>query len=96
MIKQIILILSITLTAYASLNQEEFGQEALLAHNLYRKIHAVPPLRLNPSLSKLALTRAQELANLAELNVKQNIFEGKNLGETVGSVGGFVDYNGNY
>jgi hypothetical protein len=42
----------------------------------------------------LAITRAQELAQLEELNVKQNRFHGQTLGETVGSVGGFSHYNG--
>jgi len=74
--------------------QDEFMQDAVMAHNLYRRIHGVPPIKLNVKLSEVALNRAKELAKLGSLNVKQNAMDGKNLGETVGSVGGFASYNG--
>jgi hypothetical protein len=45
-------------------------------------------------LTELAITRAQELAELEELNVKENKYLGTALGETVGSIGGFSSYNG--
>lgn len=72
----------------------DFGADCLFAHNLYRKLHGVPALKLSPKLSQLAINRANELAELEELNVKQNKFHGQTLGETVGSVGGFSNYNG--
>jgi len=75
-------------------NQERFSKEALMAHNIYRRIHAAEPLRLNANLSKLAVKRAQELATMGQLNVKQNFHDGVNLGETVGSISGFNEYNG--
>ncbi len=76
------------------LNQDEFGSEALMAHNLYRRIHGVPALKLNSKLSGIALNRARDLAKEGKLNVKQILFRGENLGETVGTVGGFSSYNG--
>ena len=96
MFKKLILLalLSIALSETVQELNSEFQTDALFAHNLYRKIHGVPPLVLNLKLSQLALRRATELANAGELNVKQNTFEGSQLGETVGSVGGFSHYNG--
>jgi hypothetical protein len=96
MFKKLILLalLSIALSETVQELNSEFQNDAIFAHNLYRKIHGVPPLVLNPKLSQLALRRATELANAGELNVKQNTFEGSSLGETVGSVGGFSHYNG--
>lgn len=98
MLKSLILLAALISVAFAveserSLN-EEFAADCLFAHNLYRKLHGVPSLVLSPRLSELAITRAQELAELEELNVKQNKFHGQTLGETVGSVGGFSHYNG--
>jgi len=98
MLKSLILLAALISVAFAveserTLN-EEFGVDCLFAHNLYRKLHGVPSLVLSPRLSELAITRAQELAELEELNVKQNKFHGQTLGETVGSVGGFSHYNG--
>ncbi|CAF0889670.1 unnamed protein product [Brachionus calyciflorus] len=78
----------------SELDQKTFQNEALMAHNLYRLIHGVPELVLNEKLSDLAYSRAKELAELNDLNVKQNIYEGKSLGETIGMVGGFDTYNG--
>jgi len=100
MLKSLILLAALISVAFAveserSLN-EEFAADCLFAHNLYRKLHGVPSLVLSPRLSELAITRAQELAELEELNVKQNKFHGQTLGETVGSVGGFSHYNGKF
>ena len=78
----------------AVLNQDEFASEALMAHNLYRRIHGVPALKLNSKLSGIAFNRARDLAKEGKLNVKQILFRGENLGETVGTVGGFSSYNG--
>lgn len=75
-------------------NFEQFSDDCLFAHNLYRKLHGVPVVAINPDLSKVAMRRAIELAQLEELNVQQNKFKGHTLGETVGSVGGFSSYNG--
>lgn len=96
MLKKIILLALISL-ALAETVQElntEFQHDALFAHNLYRKIHGVQPLSLNFRLSQLALRRATELATADELSVKQNIFDGEQVGENVGSVDGFPSYNG--
>ena len=96
MLKKIILLALISI-ALAETVQElntEFQNDALFAHNLYRKIHGVPPLSLNFRLSQLALRRATELATADELSVKQNVFDGEQVGENVGSVDGFPSYNG--
>lgn len=87
--------ISIVYSKHSRINQEKFAKDALIAHNIYRKIHGVDPLVLNSNLSKLAFKRAEELAWVGELNVKQNFYDGINLGETVGSVAGFIEYNGN-
>lgn len=76
------------------LNQKQFQEEALLAHNLYRFIHGVPKLILNSNLSQLAYSRAKEIAEFSEITVKQNFYDGINLGETLGVVGGFNSYSG--
>ena len=97
MLKELILLalVSVTLAAIDTTSvNEDFGADCLFAHNLYRKLHGVPALKLSPKLSQLAINRAKELAELEELNVKQNKFHGQTLGETVGSVGGFSSYNG--
>jgi uncharacterized protein YkwD len=104
MLRSIIVLVCLSLAVMAAdkesreetspLNQDEFGSEALMAHNLYRRIHGVPPLRINPKLSTLAIGRAKDLAKEGKLNVKQILFRGENLGETVGTVGGFSSYNG--
>lgn len=72
----------------------EFEQDALMAHNLYRRIHGVSPLKLNHALSRMALKRAKDLAINGKLNVKQIMFNESTLGETVGVVDGFSSYNG--
>jgi hypothetical protein len=96
MLKEILL-LALVSVAFAEIDvhlNEGFGGDCLFAHNLYRKLHGVPALTLSPKLSQLAMSRAAELAELEELNVKQNKMHGQALGETVGSVGGFTNYNG--
>ncbi len=77
-----------------TLSQDDFASEALMAHNLYRRIHGVGLLKLNIKLTDLAVRRAKELAEEGKLSVKQILFRGENLGETVGTVSGFSTYNG--
>jgi len=93
--KLLVLFACVSIALAQNVEQEEFARDALFAHNLYRRVHGVSLLTLNPRLSQIAIQRANELANVGELNVRQNMFEGQNLGETVGSVGGFSSYNGN-
>ena len=93
MLKKILFLALVSMALAVDLN-EEFGNDCLFAHNLYRKLHGVPSLVLSPKLAELAVSRANELAALEELNVRQNKFNGHALGETVGSVGGFSHYNG--
>lgn len=96
MLKELLLLAFVSV-AFAEIDvrlNEGFGTDCIFAHNLYRKLHGVPPLTLSPKLSQLAMSRAVELAELEELNVKQNKMHGQPLGETVGSVGGFTNYNG--
>jgi hypothetical protein len=83
-----------TSTVTPTIDVSEFANEALLAHNLYRRIHGVPSLRLNSKLSEVAQKRARQLANDGKLSMQQNFFNGQSLGETVGSVSGFSSYNG--
>lgn len=76
------------------IDQNRFQLEALISHNLYRHIHGVPNLSLNQNLSNIAYIRAHELAKSKYLSVKQLEFKGKKLGETIGCVSGFNEYNG--
>lgn len=94
MLELILISVLFTTMTLANPDQEKFAKEALMAHNLYRRIHGVEPLKLNGNLSNLALKRAEELAMMGQLNVKQNFYDGINLGETVGLMSGFSDYNG--
>jgi len=97
MLKQLIFLMLATMALAIPVdpvNVEQFNDDCLFAHNLYRKLHGVPALIVNPDLSKVAMRRAIELAQLEELNVQQNKYKGHTLGETVGSVGGFSSYNG--
>lgn len=94
MLELILISALFTTMTLANSDQEKFAKEALMAHNLYRRIHGVEPLKLNANLSNLALKRAEELAMVGQLNVKQNFYDGINLGETVGLMSGFSDYNG--
>jgi len=88
------LLLSITLADAQKINDIEFAQQALMAHNAYRRIHGVPDLTLNSELTHIATTRAHEMANVGTLTVKTMTFQNQSLGESVGAVGGFLSYNG--
>ena len=47
--------------------QGEFEQESLDAHNKYRKVHNVPPMKLNPDMSANAAKWAEHMASLGTL-----------------------------
>ena len=51
----------------------------LKAHNLLRKIHGSPELKLNDEMNKEAQAYAEKLAEKGELEHEQNLEEGENL-----------------
>ena len=61
----------------------EFCQEALDAHNKYRKIHHVEPLILNKEICKIAESYAKHLANLGHLEHSDNCYKEDTLGENL-------------
>lgn len=62
---------------------DRFIQEALNAHNTYRKKHNVEPLVHNPELSTIAQNYAQYIANLGSLKHSTNTYNGQKLGENL-------------
>lgn len=77
-------------------NQEQFANEALFAHNLYRKIHGVESVKLSDTLLMLAQLRADELAENEHLKIEKNLIDGQIVGEIVGYVNGFDQYTGKF
>lgn len=49
------------------LAKEEFEQDALNAHNKYREIHTVPPMKLNKQMCQMAEEWAKHMASLGTL-----------------------------
>jgi len=93
------LVLFLALAALVAAKTTKFSEiafinEALIAHNIYRRIHGAEPLELSDELSKIALDRAKELAAAGEISVKLTKWGEEPLGETVGSVKGFKVYSG--
>ena len=63
-----------------------FEEEALQAHNEYRKIHDAPPMTLDSSMSQDAAAYAQRLANMNTLQHSSSN-DGENLAMACGSQG---------
>ena len=64
-------------------NNNDFSLEALNAHNKYRKIHHVEPLKLNIELCKIAENYAKKLSKIGHLEHSENCYEGELLGENL-------------
>ena len=62
---------------------ETFINEALKAHNEYRKKHFAPSLKHNPDLSAIAQKWAETVASQNKLLASGNKFGGVHLGENV-------------
>ena len=69
-------------------NQNSFDQVGLKAHNILRKIHDVPEMKLNPKLSEEAEKYAKHLADIQELqHSTDRKGEGENLAYGCNSAG---------
>jgi uncharacterized protein YkwD len=64
-------------------SQEKFANEALTAHNSYRKMHGADPLTLNPDLNLLAQSHAIQLAKAGSLIHSSNSYRALKLGENL-------------
>jgi uncharacterized protein YkwD len=73
--------------------QGKFIQEALSAHNTYRKKHGVDALIHNKELSKIAQSYAEYIADLGQLKHSTNTYKGEKLGENIAF---FFDSRMNY
>ena len=62
---------------------DNFCNEALQEHNIYRKRHHVEPLKLNKELCKIAQNYANHLANVGRLQHSDNTYHNKNIGENL-------------
>ena len=60
-----------------------FCNEALKAHNNYRKIHHAEPLKLNRELCKIAQNYANHLANIGRLQHSDNCYHNNSMGENL-------------
>lgn len=63
--------------------QDLFIDEALQAHNDYRKLHGVPKLIHNPELSYIALKWAINISQKNMIRQSKSSYKGKNLGQNV-------------
>ena len=61
----------------------QFCLEALDAHNKYRNIHHVGPLKLNKDLCRIAENYARQLTNMGYLQHSENCYKGDTLGENL-------------
>jgi uncharacterized protein YkwD len=62
---------------------DNFCNEALQAHNNYRKIHHAEPLKLNRELCKIAQNYADHLANIGRLQHSDNCYHNDAMGENL-------------
>ena len=67
---------------------DSFCNEALQAHNNYRKKHHAEPLKLNKELCKIAQNYANYLANIGRLQHSDNTYHNKSMGENIYSCSG--------
>ena len=67
----------------SSPSYDNFCNEALQAHNNYRKKHHVEPLKLNKELCKIAQNYADHLANIGRLQHSDNTYHNKSMGENI-------------
>ena len=65
---------------------DKFAQDALEAHNQYRKHHGIPPLELNQDLVDMAQRWADQLAvedRLRHTKPNDRVFRGEPTGENI-------------
>ena len=62
---------------------DNFCNEALQAHNNYRKIHHTEPLKLNRELCKIAQNYSEHLANVGRLQHSDNNYHNDAMGENL-------------
>ena len=69
---------------------QNFSEECIKYHNIYRERHKAPPLTHDPVLSKAAQKYAEELARIGKMqHSKDRKGVGENLGMKSGSFNGF-------
>ncbi|XP_068724150.1 uncharacterized protein [Montipora capricornis] len=64
-------------------SDSDFEQEALNAHNKYRKVHGVPEMTLDRALSNQAKAYAQKIANMGQLVHSSQAERGQSVGENL-------------
>jgi uncharacterized protein YkwD len=65
------------------ISQNRFSNEALDAHNRYRKKHGCPPLELDQKLCDLAVDWAESLASNDRLAYKNVELNGAPVGQNI-------------
>ncbi|UJR18163.1 hypothetical protein I4U23_005063 [Adineta vaga] len=75
-------------SAYPPISIEEYRQQALKQHNIYRSKHCTPPLKLNASLNDIAQKYAEKLAKEQIFQHSNNKFNGQWMGENLYMSGG--------
>jgi uncharacterized protein YkwD len=75
-----------------------FIDEVLAAHNHYRSLHQVPPVKINSKLNKFAQDWAEHLANKDTFAHSNCDLNGTRLGENIAMkmASNARDYNGKY
>lgn len=66
-----------------AITQSRFFNEALEAHNRYRKLHGCPPVELDDKLSQMAAEWAEELAIKDRLEYRNKDYKKEPLGENI-------------
>lgn len=65
------------------ISQKKFINEAIEAHNRYRKLHNVPPLEHDPILSDIAADWAEHIATHKVLQYRDGEYKNKPHGENI-------------
>lgn len=63
--------------------ENKFIVEALEAHNRYRRLHGVPPLKHNFAISNVALDWAKVIAEMDKMEHSKNKYKNMSLGENI-------------
>ncbi len=76
------------------ISPKKFINEALEAHNKYRKLHNVPPLEHDPNLSDLAADWAEHIAAHNVLQYRDGEYKNQQVGENIlRSKAGYISGN---
>lgn len=65
------------------ISQKRFINEALEAHNKYRKLHDAPPLELDSNLTEIALEWAENLAENESLEYSNSVYKNEPVGQNI-------------